>query len=206
MIDTLASTLVIPTVGIAIAGSFLLATRRRVIAIAALAGQYVFVAWMSLSFLPVSFGMVRLLTGLLTSGMLYQSTLVREQSATSGALLERLTGKAFRLIAYGIVLVAAYGVFSSRWFNIPGMEDLVLLSAIGLASSGLLQIGISRESLPIGMGLITLLCGFEMLYTFLEPSRAMIALQAAVHLALALVISYLDSLLPTSSVEGDKTR
>jgi hypothetical protein len=56
---------------------------------------------------------------------------------------------------------------------------------------GLLQIGITEEPLRVGAGLLTLLSGFEIAYSSIEPSLAVVALLAAVHLGIALVVSYL---------------
>jgi len=194
--------LIIPVLGVMLAGGIIMVASRRVVRIGALACQYVFVTWLTLSFLPLSFASIRLLTGLITAAMLYLSSHTMDEQQPGQDRVESMTGRGFRTIAYGVVIVAGYGVFSSRWFVVSGLEDMVLLGAIFLVASGLLQIGISKQTFAIGVGLITLLSGFELLYTFLEPSRAMLALQAAVHLALALVISYLDVLIPGSREEG----
>ena len=45
-----------------------------------------------------------------------------------------------------------------------------------------------------GLGLLTLLLGFETFYTVIEPSLAVVALMAAVEVAVALAVSYLAAL------------
>lgn len=195
--------LIIPALGVVLTGGTIMVASRRVVRIGALAIQYLFVTWLALSFLNFSFAAIRLLAGVITAAMLYLSSRTMDGQQPGQDRIEAMTGRGFRTIAYGVVIVAGYGVYSSRWFVVSGLEDLVLLSAIFLVASGLLQIGISKQTFSIGVGLITLLSGFELLYTFLEPSRAMLALQAAVHLALALVISYLDVLIPAANTEKE---
>lgn len=56
---------------------------------------------------------------------------------------------------------------------------------------GLLQLGLSTGTLRVGLGLMTLLSGFEIAYIVVEPSLVVLALIGSVHIGFALVISYL---------------
>jgi hypothetical protein len=56
---------------------------------------------------------------------------------------------------------------------------------------GLLHLGISEEPIRVGIGILTIMAGFEISYSAVEPSLAVIALLALVHLGLSLVIGYL---------------
>jgi hypothetical protein len=56
--------------------------------------------------------------------------------------------------------------------------------------AGFLQLGLTSDEFRIGLGLLTLLTGFSMLYLAIEPSLAVVALVALVHLGIALTVSY----------------
>ena len=75
---------------------------------------------------------------------------------------------------------------------LPGSVSLsATLGAMLLLSLGLLHLGISEEPFRVGMGLLTALAGFEILYVAVEPSLAVLALMAAVHIGIAIIVSYL---------------
>lgn len=65
------------------------------------------------------------------------------------------------------------------------------MAAAILMSMGLLQLGLFRSPLRVVIGLITLLSGFEIAYSVIEPALAILALIASVHIGLAMVASYL---------------
>jgi hypothetical protein len=60
-----------------------------------------------------------------------------------------------------------------------------------LIGMGLLHLGITARILPVTMGLMTVLAGFEVLYASVEGSVLVAALLAVINLGLALVGSYL---------------
>jgi hypothetical protein len=100
-------------------------------------------------------------------------------------------GRPFRLFAAGtvalIVVVATPGVDTI-------MADAgyaVTAGSLLLIGMGLLQLGISAEVLRVTLGLMTVLSGFEILYSAVEGSVLVAALLAVINLGLALVGSYL---------------
>jgi hypothetical protein len=56
---------------------------------------------------------------------------------------------------------------------------------------GLLHLGISEEPFRVGMALLTTLAGFEIIYAAVEPSLAVLALMGAMHIGIAIIVSYL---------------
>jgi len=56
---------------------------------------------------------------------------------------------------------------------------------------GLLHIGISEDPFRVGLGLLTALAGFEIIYAAVEPSLAILALMAAVSIGISIIVSYL---------------
>ncbi len=150
----------------------------------ALAVQYLAVAWLvSLSW-PLSLAAIKLVVGWMSGAVL----------ATSQAGLrepvEPLSGRLFRLLAAGLVLVAVYTVSPPviAWLQVP---QEVLWGTFVLAGVGLLQISMTHHPLRVVVGLLTVLAGFEILYAALELSVLVAGLLAAVNLGLALSGAYL---------------
>jgi hypothetical protein len=107
--------------------------------------------------------------------------------------VEVRTGLPFRLLAVLMVSVATLYVAGQPALVLPGLKLAPALNAASyvLLGLGLLNLGLTEEPMNAGMGLLTTLIGFEMFYAGVEPSLAVMALLAGVHLAIALAISYL---------------
>jgi hypothetical protein len=97
----------------------------------------------------------------------------------------------FRAIAFCIVLLVALGLGRIDWVFIPSQSVASKYAVSILMAVGLLQLGLSDHPLRVGVGLLTVLSGFEIIYSSLEPSLAVATLLAALHLGIAVVISYL---------------
>lgn len=65
------------------------------------------------------------------------------------------------------------------------------MGATILLAMGLLQLGLFGSSLRVGIGLMTLLSGFEIAHSVIEPALAVLALLASVNIGFATVVSYL---------------
>jgi hypothetical protein len=72
-----------------------------------------------------------------------------------------------------------------------------------LIGMGLLHLGITARILPVTIGLMTVLAGFEILYASVEGSVLVAALLAVINLGLALVGSYL--MLASSEQDTEST-
>ena len=75
----------------------------------------------------------------------------------------------------------------------PGLDKYpsINTAAYSLMALGLLNLGLTEEPINAGMGLLTLLIGFELFYAVLEPALAVVALLAGVQLGIAVAVSYL---------------
>jgi hypothetical protein len=102
--------------------------------------------------------------------------------------------------------VAALYVAAQAAFTLPGLdgEPLLNTASYGLMALGLLNLGLTEEPLKAGMGLLTVLIGFEVFYAAVEPALAIVALLAAVEFAVALAVSYL-ALVQRGGGEGAET-
>jgi hypothetical protein len=102
------------------------------------------------------------------------------------------TGWIFRILAVLLISTSALGFGGIQFFRFPGLHTVAAASSILLMGLGLLQLGLTEQPLGIGIGLVTLISGFEIIYSGLEPSLAVMALIAAIHVGIAIVISIFE--------------
>jgi hypothetical protein len=99
-----------------------------------------------------------------------------------------------RLLLVLIMLWLITSLFQRPDFALPAIADsmtylsLAILALVGL---GTLELALTSEPLKAGMGLLMFTTGFELLYSALDQSVAMLIILAAIHFLLALVIAYL---------------
>ncbi len=157
-----------------------------------LALVYVASTWLSAIALPIQVSAVKLVAGMMACAVLalsimrvgYESEIVAREGLPSGV--------AFRVIAVLLVSASAWGLSERGWMLLPsGVSRVATLGAMLLLSLGLLHLGISEEPFRVGMGLLTALAGFEIMYVALEPSLAVLALVAALHIGISIIVSYL---------------
>jgi hypothetical protein len=175
-----------------VAGALVIVLNDRRWMLLMLACVYVALTWLTAISLPIQVSAVKLVGGMMTCAVLalsimrvgHESEIVEREGLPSGI--------AFRVIAVLLVSASAWGLAERGWMLLPGSVSLsATLGAMLLLSLGLLHLGISEEPFRVGMGLLTALAGFEILYVAVEPSLAVLALMAAVHIGIAILVSYL---------------
>ena len=100
-------------------------------------------------------------------------------------------GRIFRLFIASLVVIAVVSLAPSLQTWLPGISLPVAYGGLILIGLGMLQLGITVHSLRVTIGLLTVLCGFEILYASIENSILVAALLSVVNLGLALVGAYL---------------
>jgi hypothetical protein len=157
--------------------------------IAALAGQYLGVFILILDSWPIELAAVKLVAGWMACVVLWftRLSLVRFQDK----LAPVPTGLAFRLLAAALVIVVVFA-------TAPGLPawaaPISLVQAWGallLIGMGLLHVGLSSRTLSPFLGLLTVISGFEILYSAIEASTLVAGLLAIINLGIALVGAYL---------------
>ncbi len=155
-----------------------------------LAVQYAGMFILALQHWPASMSAVKVIAGWMGAAILgmTRSNLTEEKSSTDDNLPQ---GRAFRLIAAGIVgVIAASGApLVDSMMADAGMA--VTTGSLLLIGMGLLHLGLTDRILQVTIGLMTVLSGFEILYTAVESSTLVAALLAVINLGLALVGSFL---------------
>ena len=166
----------------------LMLIERQGVRIAILAIQYAAVAWLSALALPPQVSAVKLVAGLIACGVL---ALTVAGLRTRSAISSEFVGRSFRALAGVLILAAAIGFGRSNWMRIPDISPEAIMAASVLMAMGLLQLGLSGTAMRIAIGLMTLLSGFEIAYSVVEPALVVLALLASVHIGIATVVSYL---------------
>lgn len=195
----------LPALAVAVTAGLLVVVDNRKTQLVTLAVQYFFAAWLAGLALPLGVAAVKLVAGLVACGILTVSVSAlgwRLAEERPGALP---AGHAFRWIAVLLVAFVAFAIGRDGWEAIPALEPAAALGAVFLLTLGMLQFGITEDGLRVGAGILTVLTGFEVAYAAVEPSLAVVALLASVHLGVALVVSYLLVGLPGAAAgEGDE--
>jgi uncharacterized membrane protein len=96
---------------------------------------------------------------------------------------------AFRLLAALFVGLAVYSL--SKRYPLPEVPSDIGLACYWLASLGLLVLMLTEEPLKAGMGLLTLVTGFELFYSALERSLSVVGFLGIANFLIALAIAYL---------------
>ena len=155
-----------------------------------LAMQYVGVFILTLQHWPIGMAAVKVIAGWMSAAILglTRSNLAEEEDTTNNILPQ---GRFFRFVAATIVglMVAAGTTPVDAMMADAGLA--VSAGSLLLIGMGLLHLSVTDHILPVTVGLMTVLAGFEVLYTAVESSTLVAALLAVVNLGLALAGSYL---------------
>jgi hypothetical protein len=100
-------------------------------------------------------------------------------------------GRAFRGATVLLIAAAVWGVVLTQTTAMGAVPAPRLRSAVMILALGLLQLGLNQEQGAAALGLLTVLVGFEVWYTALEPSLALRVVLAAIMVGIALVSSVL---------------
>lgn len=100
----------------------------------------------------------------------------------------------FRFFAAMMIVLAAWALAQRPAFHLPVLSDTLAhmnVAVYGLAGLGLLGMGLTADPWRAGLGMLLFLTGFELFFSALEQSVAMLALLAVVTMLITLFIAYL---------------
>ncbi len=150
---------------------------------------------------PLQMAAVKLLAGWMSVLVLWIARAELNQQLVPQENGERLTnpvstqhllsGRIFRLLTAIIVALVAVTVEPTLTEWIQGLRFEQAYGALFLILLGLLHLGLTAEPLHVIVGLLTVLCGFEIIYAVVEASVLVQGLLAGVNLGLALAGAYL---------------
>jgi len=186
-----ADSLILPSVLLTILTALgLLVSRDWRWSIVILAVQYVGVFGLVVQFWPVELAGVKMIAGWI-AGAVLGSAVLSTPEAWQEEERSWPSGRAFRLFAAILVLLAMSSLAPRVGTWITGVGWEVSLAALSLIGLGLLHLGMTAQPLRVTLGLLTVLAGFEILYAAVETSILVAGLLASVTLGLALAGTYL---------------
>jgi hypothetical protein len=166
-------------------------------ALGLLALQYLSIFWMVQTHWPISMAAVKLVTGWMACAVLGIAHINTPKAPDKEKRL--LQGRAFNIFASGMVVTAAFAL-SLRGVSWLSLGLPVTWCALLLIGLGLLHLGITSDAFEVVAGLLTVLGGFEILYSAVERSSLVTALLTVVSLGLALAGAYLLNIHQEESV------
>ncbi len=171
----------------------------------ALAAQYIFVAILLSTLIPLQIAAVRMIAGGLVATMFYiTARRVKPRRRRQLAPDEQYRdyrdeigqgvfwmNMPFRIIA--LALVALSVIALSGQFVLLNAPTLFWVTGLWLALGGLVTIALTRDALKLGMGLLFFTSGFGIIYLSIDNSLLIYALLVISDLVIALAISHIAS-------------
>ncbi len=148
-----------------------------------LAVQYIGAFIMVHSHWPISMAAAKLVTGWMACVILGIAQLNSEKRGVEDLSLPQ--GRLFHFLTACIIVAVTFAV-SLRLTDWLAITLPVAWASLLLVGLGLLQLGTTSEPFRVVVGLLTVFCGFEILYAVVESSILVTALLAVVNLGLAL--------------------
>lgn len=207
---------IIALIAITISSLSLLITTDWRISILLLSLQYVAVFLLVLISWPLQMAVVKLVAGWMAGAVLGMAVIsaptVRqrlesgsqsgeEESPASAWNSFIQTGRPFQILAAGLVGLSVFYLAPQIIQWIPEISIVPALGGLTLIGMGLLKLGFNDQPLMSILGLLTVLAGFEIIYSILENSALVAGLLAVITLGLALVGAYL---LTAPDMEGSE--
>jgi hypothetical protein len=208
-IATLPGTAVL--IGLLIAAALLVILVNWRLLIVALALQYILVGLMLTRVVPIELAAVKTLVGIMICPVLYITARrvnwgrLEEEVEEDGAPAQRPQRRWWHILSAGwpvraIVAVLALAISTglasrsplSIVTDVPLSRDLTT-GALSVMLLGLINAALAENPLKVGMGLLSILAGFELLYTAVEPTLTIVGLLGLTNLFLALAIAYLTT-------------
>ena len=201
MVEAVVSWLVV--ILIWFASILLLTSRDWRVQLAVLAFHYLAAFWLITRHLPFAMASAKLVAGWMVVASLGMTRISLIQIEEQGSL--RAQDRFFPLTLAGVVAVVTAGASPRIEAIIPGIGLPVIAGSLLLVGTGLMQLGITSNILRIILGLLSMLMGFEIVYSAVESSILVAGLLALTNLALGLVGSYLlmAEAAPSSEFEED---
>jgi uncharacterized MnhB-related membrane protein len=195
-------------VGLVITASLIVLTRDWRLSLAALSAQYVLVGLLLTRLIQPQVALTKVLIGALVCVVLYltarlvstseeEPTSEQEAAEDSRSPVRAIGGGtsladfSFRLLAALFVGLAVRSL--STRYPLPEVPSDIGFACYWLASLGLLVLMLTDEPLQAGMGLLTLITGFELFYSALERSLSVVGFLGIANFLIALAIAYITA-------------
>jgi hypothetical protein len=175
--------------------------------------QYILLGVLHLRVLGPELALTKVVAGALVCPMLYWAARSVESERAHKAEVERQritrekgevplpplpwpvrsTNWMFRLLTILLLFLVLYSVSRSLPEGLPLVDADIALVCIWLWLVGLLVLVLTSEPLPAGVGLLTLISGFDLFFDAFSPGLVGLGILSAITLLLGLAISYLTT-------------
>lgn len=177
-------------VGTLLSAVLLVLPERRIFWLIGLLIQYALVAILTAYALGIQVAGVILIGGTVVTCILWLSVQQRpaDEDRSADALVDL---PAFRTAALLLVIALGWGTGRAEWIQVTGLLPSARIGATMLVVVGMMQVGLFDRTLRVGLGILTMISGFQVIYAVIEPSLAVIALLVLVQLGLSITIGFL---------------
>ncbi|MFN8595324.1 MAG: hypothetical protein U0559_03965 [Anaerolineae bacterium] len=196
-------------IGLLIAAGLLVVLVNWRLLIFALGAHYLLIGLMLTRAVPIELAAVKALVGVMICPVLFITARrvrwgqIDEEEGDSEPPRRRSIigwlispGLPLRLLAASLTAVLAVSLAQRNPLSIVGDPSLsrdLTVATFGLLLLGLLNVVLNENPLKAGLGLLSLLAGFEMFYTVVDPTLTIVGLLGLTNLIIALAISYLTT-------------
>lgn len=156
--------------------------------LAAITLQYLGVFGLVFQNWSLSLALVKGTAGLAAGGVLVSAFASEKEEVPQADTISRV----FKSLVLLFIWVVIYFIHPELEVWLP-VEETILLGAMALVGSGLVQLGLTIVLNRTALGLLTLLAGFEVLYSALVSSVLLAGLLAGVNLMISLTGLYLGA-------------
>jgi hypothetical protein len=197
-------------IGLLIAAALLVILVNWRLLIVALGMQYILIGLMLTRVVPIELAAVKALVGIMICPVLYITARrvnwgLSEEEADEEPEAERPRRRWWHLVGAGWpvrVIVAVLGLAIS--IGLASRSPLLIVAdqtlsrdltigAFSVILLGLINAALAENPLKVGLGLLSVLAGFELFYTAVEPTLTIVGLLGLTNLFLALAIAYLTT-------------
>src|SRR5512143_502527 len=196
-------------IGLLIAAGLLVVLVNWRLLILVLGMQYILIGLMLTRVVPIELAAVKALVGIMICPVLFitarrvdwgsQEEEEEEEASTTDRPQRRWwhilgAGWPVRVIVAVLALAISTGLASRSPLSILAEQSLsrdLTIGAFSVILLGLINAALSENPLKVGMGLLSILAGFELFYTAVEPTLTIVGLLGLTNLFLALAIAYL---------------
>jgi hypothetical protein len=214
MTDILRTLATVPAIavliGLLIAAGLLVILVNWRLLILALGAEYLLIGLMLTRAVPLELAAVKALVGVMICPVLYitarrvkwgqtdETAETEIEETQPRSRLRRLIGPGLPLRLLIVLLGLALSLSLATRNPLPITSEQTIsrdltIGTFSLLLLGLLNIALNENPLKVGLGLLSLLAGFELFYTVIEPTLTIVGLLGLTNLILALAISYLTT-------------
>ncbi len=154
-----------------------------------LALQYFATFWLLFAHWPLNMSASVLVTGWMAAAALGMTRVNIKEDPDADTSWPQ--GGLFRIFAAALVLMAISAATGSLSAWLPNIQLPMAWGSLILIGLGLLQLGMTLQPLRVILGLLTILMGFEVLYTVIENSILVAGFLSVITMGLALAGCYL---------------